>query len=210
MNPTLTKAAANLKRRAQRRGTYSRTLPSLWLMSDEKRLPDPAVALASLPRGAALILRHYDAAGRDALALRLAHLCRRRGIALMVAGDWRLAAKVGAAGVHLPEHLTRTGLPPGGRLWLRGKRRLLTMAAHSAVGLRRAQSQKASAVLLAPIFATASHPGRKALGVTRSAGMIRKARVPVVALGGITPASINALRNSGCAGVAGIGFALAT
>jgi len=210
MNPTLTKAAANLKRRAHRRLNLLRMLPSLWLMSDETRLPDPALALASLPRGAALILRHYGAADREALARRLASLCRQRGIALVVAGDWRLAAKVGAAGVHLPEHLARAGLPPGGRLWLRDTRRLLTMAAHGGAGLRRAQRLKASAVLLAPTFATASHPGREALGATRSAGMIRKVRVPVLALGGITPATINALRNSGCAGVAGIGFALTT
>ena len=206
MNPMLTKAAANLKRRAAK-PERRKALPSLWLLTDEKRLPDPAAVVASLPRGAALVLRHYGVANRDTWALRLAALCRRRGVALIIAGDWQLAAKVGAAGVHLPEHAARRGLPPGGRLWLRSSKGLLTMAAHSAAGLRRAQYMKATAAMLAPIFATASHPGRAALGAVRTAALVRAVRLPVIALGGITPATITALRDSGCAGVAGIGFA---
>ena len=96
MNPKLTNAAANLKRRAK---TYSaQEVPAIWLMTDELRLPDPEAAMAALPRGAAVILRHYDAGDRAALAKRLALLCRQRGIALLIAGDWRLAAAVGAAG----------------------------------------------------------------------------------------------------------------
>jgi hypothetical protein len=82
MNPTLTKAAANLKRRAANRG---RDLPSLWILSDEKRLPDPRAALVSMPRGSALILRHYGAQGREALARRLAQLCRQKGVASVMA-----------------------------------------------------------------------------------------------------------------------------
>jgi thiamine-phosphate pyrophosphorylase len=206
MNPTLTKAAANLKRRAANRG---RDLPSLWILSDEKRLPDPRAALVSMPRGSALILRHYGAQGREALARRLAQLCRQKGVALLIAGDWRLAAQVGAAGVHLPEHAARRGLPPGGRLWLRAARRLLTVAAHTKLGLRRAGDMRASAAVLAPIFPTASHPSHKGLGAMRSAAMIRTARLPVIALGGVTPTTITALRYTGCVGVAGISFALA-
>src|SRR5262245_48620445 len=35
-------------------------LPALILMTDEKRLPDPACAARTLPRNSALILRHTD------------------------------------------------------------------------------------------------------------------------------------------------------
>ncbi len=206
---TLTNAATNLKRRAHRRKKRGRLrFPALWLMTDEDRLPNPAIALAHLPRGAGLILRHYNAAGRVAIATQLSRLCRHRGVMLLIAGDWRLASHVGAAGVHLAEHAARAGLPAGGRLWRRENCKLLTVAAHGNKGLRRAVELHATAAILAPIFKTASHPGRAPLGLTRAAALIRQTAVPVVALGGINTSTIRGLRHSGCAGVAGIGLAL--
>src|SRR4051812_37093503 len=95
VDPTLANTARKLKR-ARCAG-----LPAIWWMSDVAR-GDPRAAVMTLPRGSALVLRHYDAAGRQDLAQDLAVLCRRRGLALIVAGDWRLAARVKAAGVHLP------------------------------------------------------------------------------------------------------------
>lgn len=198
MDPTLTKAAAHLKRRA------GSSLPAVWLMSDAKRLPDPEAALRSLPRGSALILRHTAPKTLAHLAWRLAPLCKQRGLHLLIAGDWRLAAAVGAAGLHLGEQAARTGLAPGGRLWARG--RIVTISAHGALGLRAGKN--ASAVLLAPVFATKSHPGRPALGAMRTAALVRGSVVPVIALGGITARTVNALRHSGCAGIAGISFGL--
>ncbi len=208
MHWTLANAAANLKRRAKKRERpRGLPLPALWLVTDESRLPDPMAALAQLPRGAGLILRHYGVADRTLLAKRLAAACRRRGVALLIAGDWRLAASVGAAGVHLGEHAARRGLSSGGSLWLRLSRKLLTVAAHGPRGLRRAVQLNAAAAVLAPIFKTASHPSRIPLGIARAAALVRKTSVPVLALGGVTASTIKGLQHSGCAGVAGIGFA---
>lgn len=204
MNPTLSKAALNLKRRARK------STPALWLMSDEQRLRDPEAAVAALPRGSAVILRHYGARDRQDLALRLADLCRKRGLVLLVAGDWTLAARVGAAGLHLGEQAARRGPGAGARLWLRRGRRLLTVAAHGEDGVRRARDLQASAILLSPVFVTASHPERRPLRHTRLAAITRNTAVPVMALGGITAANIARLSHSGCAGIAGIGFALPT
>ena len=78
-------------------------LPALWLVTDTLRLPDPLAAAARLPRGTGVLFRHYDHPARSALAGRLALLCRRRGLVLLVAGDARLAKRVRAAGLHLPE-----------------------------------------------------------------------------------------------------------
>ncbi len=214
MNPRLTNAAANLKRRARKAAkARARGLPAIWLMSDAQRLPDPATAVALLPRGAGLILRHYEGADRAVLAKRLSILCRRRGVVLVIAGDWRLAASVGAAGLHLAEHMARPGPPPGARLWLRNfhKHRgakFLTVAAHGGAGLRRARARQASAAILAPVFVTASHPGRHPLGALRTAALVRETSLPVLALGGITAATIGRLRASGCVGMAGISFAV--
>ncbi len=173
-------------------------------MTDETRLADPVPVLARLPRGAAVILRHYGAGDRTPLAMKMAQACRRLGLFLVIAGNWRLAAATGAAGLHLPQHQTPA---PGARLW-RKRGRMLTMAAHGPRSLARARAMKADAALLSPINPTASHPDRKALGATRAALMIRSVRIPVVALGGVGPKTLRALKRRGFAGVAGIGFAL--
>lgn len=203
MNLTLAKAATNLKRRAK-----NAALPAVWLMSDETRLPDPVSALAALPRGSAVILRHYATQDRANLAHRLARACRKLGMLLIVAGDWRLAARVDAAGLHLAEHAARRGAAPGARLWLQRKSRILSVAAHGQSGIARAEKCGAAAVLLSPVFPTASHPERQPLAQTRLAAMTRTSPVAVIALGGITARTIARLNHSGCAGIAGIGFAL--
>jgi thiamine-phosphate pyrophosphorylase len=170
-------------------------LPALLLLTDEVRLPDPLAAAARLPRGAGVILRHYGAPDRAALAARLAALCRRRGLVLLVAEDWRLAAAVRADGVHLPERTQRRFRVRRG--WL------LTAAAHSAPALVRAARLGARAALLSPAFPTSSHPGRPALGPTRFARLAQAAPLPVYALGGVTAARARRLRAA--VGVAAIG-----
>ncbi|MBX7198405.1 MAG: thiamine phosphate synthase [Rhodospirillaceae bacterium] len=178
-------------------------LPSVWWMTDETRVRDPLRALARLPRGTAVILRHYGQGDRNRLAAKMARTCRRLRLPLVIAGTWRLAAAVCADGLHLPEH---AALEAGARLWLkRGK--ILSRAAHGPRALARAAP--ADAVLLSPINPTASHPGREALGVTRAALMARAAAGPVIALGGVSPKHLGMLKRRGFAGIAGIGFALA-
>ncbi len=208
---TLANAAAELKRHAPagRAGKPRRhNLPSLWFMTDEARLPDPTAVIARLSPGTAVIFRHYRDKHRAQLALRLAALCRRRRLIFLVAGDWRLAARVGAAGLHLPEYMARRGATAGARLWRRNRGRLLTAAARSKLQLHRARQLKVSAVLVSPVFPTPSHPERRPLGVTRCAGMARETCLPMIALGGVTAGTVRRLRETGCAAVAGIGFAL--
>lgn len=206
MSATLAKAYQFLKRQGRPRAQCR--FPIVWVVTDAKRMPNPERVVSSLPRGTGVILRHYGAAKRASLARRLAGLCRKRGLSFLVGGDWRLAARVNADGVHLGDDAARAGLAAGGRLWRRGKAsRLLTVSAHGARGLRRGKDLGASAALLGPVFKTASHPGRATLGALRLAAMIRAARLPVLALGGITTANIKKLHASGIAGIAGIGFA---
>lgn len=174
--------------------------PRLALMTDENRLPDPAAAIRALPWGSMVILRDYAAPGRAALARRLASLCKSRRLRFLVAGDWRLAARVGADGLHLPEAMAKRGKGP----WSR-RRWTVTAAAHSAGALFRAARAGADAALLAPVFPTASHPGRPALGPVRFATLVRRSPVPVYALGGIGPGAARRLKGTGAAGFAGIG-----
>jgi len=174
-------------------------------MTDERRLPDPAAAVRRLPRGAAVVLRHYGDPGRAALARALARLCRARGLRLLIAGDWRLAAAVGAAGVHLPEGLARRGPAAWGAGRATPPGFLVTAAAHSPRALMQAMRAGADAALLSPVFATVSHPGARPIGVVRFARWCRAAALPVYALGGVDGRAARRLKGTGAIGFAAIG-----
>ena len=176
-------------------------LPPLILVVDRARLAAPLAAAARLPAGSAVLLRDYEAADRAVLAAALARLCRRRRLLLLIGGDARLAAAVRVAGLHLPQalavraHRRRPGPPKG----------LTTAAAHDARGLAAAARGGADACLLSPVFATASHPGARALGPVRFARLVRMARLPVYALGGIDSRTARRLAASGACGIAALG-----
>ena len=178
-------------------------LPRLILMTDSIRLPDPDAAVLALAPGSAVVLRERSRARLAVLARRLSPLCRARRIRLLVAGDWRLAREVGADGLHLPEAAIRRG--PG--RWRRARRRdwIVTAAAHSPIAIRLAARLGVDAVLLSPVFATASHPGARTVGPLRFARWARESPLPVYALGGIDAIHARRLRGSGAAGFAGIG-----
>ncbi|MEE9300470.1 MAG: thiamine phosphate synthase [Alphaproteobacteria bacterium] len=191
---------AELAKALNLRSGDGRRLPPLILMTDARRLPDPLAAAMTLPRGSAVILRDYDSPARAALARRLARLCRRRGLKLLIAADWALALAVGAQGVHLPE-----GLAHRARAVRRNPRWLITASAHSRAALVEAARAGADAAILAPVFATPSHPGRRPLGAMRFARLRREAPLPVYALGGVSAAGARRLKETGAVGIAAIG-----
>ena len=174
----------------QRRGGAAPGRAVLWLFTDAQRLADPLAAAAALPRGlGGVVLRHDGMAGRAVLGRALARLCRARGLALSVAGDWRLAAAL-RAGLHL-----RGGRRPAcAPRWLRG----VTSSAHGVADLRRARRQGALA-FLSPAFATRSHPGAVGVGPCRWGLAARRGGArpgeggAVAALGGIDGACVRRL-----------------
>lgn len=169
-------------------------IPPLWLFTDAQRLPDPVAVVARLPAGlCGVVFRHDGDPGRAALGARLARICRDRRLVLVVAGDWRLAAALGAG-----QHLR------GGR-WRASGRGMTTSSAHSAVELRRARLAGARLAFLSPAFATASHPGATGLGAVRWLALARRSGggMAVAALGGIDGRSIHRL--AGCRAAGAIG-----
>jgi thiamine monophosphate synthase len=193
-------------------------LPALILMTDETRTPDPVAAARALPRGAAVILRHYSLApaARERLARALRRVTRARGQMLLIAGDARLALRVSADGVHWPEHLVgralRWSIARARGLWI-------TAAAHGAAAALQAARTGADAVLVGPVFPTRSHPGAGGLGVPRLARIVRMVGagghgggadgIAVYALGGIDDTTVRRLAGAGCAGFAAIGALVA-
>jgi thiamine-phosphate pyrophosphorylase len=167
--------------------------PPLVLMTDDERLPDPLSAARALPKGSMIIVRARDGARRRALAQ--AVLALRDTHVLLIANDPALAAAVGADGVHLSEATAREAAYCRSR----HPRWLITAAAHS----RPQDAHGVDALILSPVFVTASHPGRAALGAARANRMAMESRVPVYALGGITARNANLLH--GFVGIAAIG-----
>lgn len=172
--------------------------PPLWLFTDATRLPDPLPAVARLPAGlAGVVFRHDGAPGRAALGQALARLCRKRRLALVVAGDARLAAALGA-GLHL-----RGGRFPGRA---RPGRGLRTASAHSVVELRRAAAAGADLAFLSPAFPTQSHAGAPALGPLRWAAIGRRGGgTNLAALGGVAMPTLRRLPARLCIAAGAIG-----
>ncbi|WP_158931222.1 thiamine phosphate synthase [Acidisphaera sp. S103] len=162
-------------------------LPRLWLFTDDRRLPDPRMSVACLPRGqAGVVLRHDHDPARTSLGRDLARICRARRLILVVAGNARLAAAL-HAGVHL-----RGGYRPG-PVRTRG---VTTSSAHSIPDLLRARRAHADLVFLSPAFATASHAGAPGLGPLRWAAIARHRAwsfPAIAALGGVDGGTIKRL-----------------
>ncbi|MBS0469925.1 MAG: thiamine phosphate synthase [Proteobacteria bacterium] len=185
----LASAAARLNARHRMAGL----LPALVLFTDDERLADPLAAATALPRGAMIVVRARDAARRETLARDVIGV--GRGLVVLIADDPALAAKLGADGIHLPQRRGREAahwraLHP---------RWLITAAAHGAI----AGDAALDALFLSNVFATASHPGRGALGARRANALAQRCPLPVYALGGIDARNARLLH--GFVGLAAIG-----
>jgi thiamine-phosphate pyrophosphorylase len=162
------------------------------LLTDDSRLPDPLAAARALPRGSMVIVRSLYMDTRRELTFGLKSIARTRKLKILVADDPKLAAEVD--GLHLPEIRAHDAVH-----WRAlYPRWIITVAAHSSPS----RGYGADAILLSPIFPTASHPNAPCLGGARARLVARAATKPVYALGGIDAANVESLH--GFAGVAAI------
>jgi len=192
----MARTAAFLGRRAARR----KSLPSLLFFTDPERTPDPVRDAERLPRGAAIVFRAFGAADAIVVGLKLAAVARRRGLILLVGADARLAARIGADGVHLPERLASTAR----RLNARHPRWIVTAAAHSARAARQALAAGADAVVVSAIFPSRSASAGAPMGPIRLAALTRVTAGPVYGLGGVNETTARRLKDTGLVGVAAV------
>ncbi|HEX8535782.1 MAG TPA: thiamine phosphate synthase [Allosphingosinicella sp.] len=150
-------------------------LPRLWLMTDERQGEALWTAIERLPRGAGIVFRHYSLppAERRKLFLAVKRRARRHHLTLILAGTSEEAASYGAEGFHRRQSARK---PPG---------LIRTAPAHNLRELRSAERGGADLVFLSPAFDTRSHPDKGSLGPLRFMLLARRARVPVIALGGM-------------------------
>lgn len=163
-------------------------LPRVWMLTDERQGKAMWDAIARLPKGSGVIVRHYSLALRDRIAM--AHRIASGGRFVAFAGTDSEARQAGAQAVYGASRC-RGGLP-----------RLHPVHDHREI--RAAERAGAALLLLSPVFPTRSHPGARSLGPHRFARLAASARTPVIALGGMTPARFRRLQTLGAQGWAAI------
>lgn len=180
-------------------------LPRLHAITDERiaRRADVSDVARELAKGGGSELA-FHARGRELTGLEHYELAGRLAVRppgrLFVNDRLDVALAVPAAGVQLghgslPVSAARALNP----LWWIGK------SVHDLAEAEAARTEGADYLVVGPVFATASHPGRTPLGLQRLTAIAAAVDgLPVIAIGGITADRVREVRHSGAYGVAAI------
>ncbi len=179
------------------------TLPRLHAITDERiaRRPDLGdIAQHLAVIGGADLALH--ARGRTLSGLEHFELANRLAVfppsRLFVNDRLDVALAAGAVGVQLGH--SSLDVEEARRLdaeWWIGK------SVHDLPGAEAAHASGADYLVVGPVFPTPTHPGREPLGPTRL-GAIARLGLPTIAIGGVTPERVSAVRNAGAHGIAAI------
>lgn len=181
------------------------SLPRLYLISDRHQTagrPLSDVLTEALKGGARMIqLREKDLATRDLFQLtqELSPILTDYQSEWLINDRIDLVLALKASGVHLRSN----SLPAGVARRILGPNRLIGVSTHSLEEVHAAESQQADFVVWGPVFDTPSKRryGRP-LGVRNLSIICQGSRIPVYAIGGITPERVTELLDAGAYGVA--------
>ena len=149
----------------------------------------------------AIQLREKDLSSEELmhLAQPIAELCRDYKAKLFINTDIRVARNVGAAGVHLPANAESVGTVKAQT----DANCYIGCSAHCLNEAKKREAEGADFLTYSPIYLTASKPGYgPAVGVENLAKVAAGVKLPVFALGGITPARVTECLATGAFGVA--------
>lgn len=180
-------------------------VPRLYVITDRA---------ACAPRPLQVVVRELLEAGVRALQLRekdlpdsafhdlaasLVDLCRSFGGRLFVNSRAQIARVVGAAGVHLPSTAPPVCEAIGGQT----AGLVAGCSTHSLEEAKRRESEGADFLTFSPIYRSAGKPGYgPPAGTEGLLEVSRSVRIPVFALGGVTPERVAECLQSGAYGVA--------
>jgi thiamine-phosphate pyrophosphorylase len=177
----------------------------LYLVTDRQQTrgrPLVPVLREALKAGVrAVQLRERDLATHPLLALaeEVLKLTREHHALLLINDRVDLALALGADGVHL----RADSLPVAATRRLLGSDRLIGVSAHSVDEVMRAEAEGADFAVLGPAYATSSkQPYGVPLGLAPIGEAARRCRIPIFAIGGITPVRAQEVRHEGAFGVA--------
>jgi thiamine-phosphate diphosphorylase len=180
-------------------------LPRLHAITDERiaRRPDLDDIARELAKGGGSELA-FHARGRELTGLEHYELAGRLAVRpparLFVNDRLDVALAVPCAGVQLgrgsiPVETARALNP----LWWIGR------SVHDLVEAEAARLAGADYLVVGPVFETASHPGRPALGLEKLKKIVALAgELPVIAIGGMTAERVQDVKSAGAYGVAAI------
>jgi thiamine-phosphate diphosphorylase len=186
----------------------ARAVPRLMGISDRRGCALPLPEWAAQVAGAGVTwiqLREKDLPERELAALAEAVAARLpAGVALSVNGlRWSPSLSCAPWGVHWPEAALADG--GGGHgvrpLSLVGEC-LWGFSVHSLSALAAAQRAGADYVVFSPVFAPSCKPGVVGEGLDALRQVVAASSIPVLALGGVTPARAVACLAAGAHGVA--------
>ncbi|MEE9559640.1 MAG: thiamine phosphate synthase [Acidiferrobacterales bacterium] len=172
----------------------------LYAIADAGLLDTPALAAAveHAIRGGASLIQYRDKAGnpasRENQARTLARVCENHKVALIINDDPALAARVGAAGVHLG----RDDADPGKARSILGPGAIIGVSCYNDLECALvAEAQSADYVAFGSFYPSPTKPTavQAPLALLRAARS--RLRVPIVAIGGITPENGGALIAAG-------------
>ncbi len=186
--------------------------PCLCLVTDRGVCPPdelPQRVAAAVAGGVDLVqLRDKELPGGALLEQATALLEITQGRALLLVNERAdVAAASGAGGVQLGEAAMATELVRT----IVGGDSVIGRSVHSVDGAKEAAASGADFLLVGTMFATRSHPGEEPSGP----GLLERIRaagvnVPLIAIGGITPANVTEVMNAGANGAAVITNVLAS
>lgn len=177
----------------------------LYAVTDPGLLPEEVLVerVAAAVAGGAMTVQYRDKDAPSDVRLRragaLARACRRCGAIFIVNDDARLAAEVGADGVHVG----RDDAAVAAARAIVGPARLVGASCYDRLSLaEEAVAAGADYVAFGSVFPSATKPGAVAASLALVSEAADRLPVPVVAIGGITRDNADAVIRAGAHAVA--------
>lgn len=181
-------------------------LPEIFIFTDDSKLSDPITLAKLIPKKWGMVIRNYHNHNRIQLIKDTAKICKKRRIFFMVAGNWRLAIKIRASGIHMPVKLIKKETIS--TIIKKCNNFTLSISAHNQAELRYARLIGVDAVFLSPVKKSSSHPLLKPIGFLPFSSLARNQGLNVYALGGLNLRDKKRSQDLGAKGIAGISIGL--